>query len=685
MNPQSTPSRTEACRSSSSPATRVSAYLTNRGLGCNANPSKPQRQAARTPQNSPPPKPAIFRWIRGEPIGRGSYGCVYLGCNANTGEIIAVKQVELPKTQFAPTNQQIEMARALKFESKTLQDLDHPYIVRYLGYEESPESLNIFLEYVPGGTIESCLFQHGRFSEGLTKSFTSQILEGLEYLHCRGIIHRDLKAANILVDHSGICKISDFGISKRVDQLEARANTSLKGTVFWMAPEVVSPKNGGYDVKVDIWSVGCIVLEMWSGKRPWAGQETIAVMLKLHKDKLPPPIPKDLHLSKLALSFRDSCFATYVTLYSFNIRLTVLRSSNPAERPMAAELRKHPYLTPVSGWSFTQAEIKRPPEKLLSSQKQDAARLAVPEEKTSSRRSTSRMLRRPSSSSAPGRRPTNHQHTHFRNASEAVLPANPDSSRPPPLVFITPPGSPMKSAFGSTPEDDDQVFNWAATSDSSKSSYQRRKMFHVVNPDSDDSNDERSIRRRQSSKSPYIYRPPPLPSADIEPPFSSTLTAPNPLHLNTHYPQHSPSISPASALTSASTSYSTLSSGDTSDFGSSLWQKPPIGARPLPSPPSPLSHSDKKASVPLSRIESWHRPHLEDVYQHLDYYFPRHDVDRPVVKADTVASQPKDRHIRKSMRMVAQEQLNRNLSDPECRLKRSTTLWGGRIEELVIR
>ncbi len=72
-------------------------------------------------------------------------------------------------------------------------------------------------------------------------------------------------------------------ISKRVDQLEAaRANTGMKGTLFWMAPEVVSaPKSGGYDVKVDIWSVGCIVLEMWSGKRPWAGQEVVAVMFKV--------------------------------------------------------------------------------------------------------------------------------------------------------------------------------------------------------------------------------------------------------------------------------------------------------------------------------------------------------------------------------------------------------------------
>lgn len=675
MNSPTTSSRAQASleRPSVSLATRASTYLTT--IGSDIIPSTLRRQAARL-SHAFPPKP-IFQWIRGELIGKGSYGRVYMGCNANTGEIIAVKQVELPKKQFEQTNQQKEVANALKFESETLKDLEHPRIVRYLGYEESPESLNIFLEYVPGGSIESCLFQHGRFSEGLTKSFTSQILEGLEYLHCRGIIHRDLKAANILVDHLGNCKISDFGISKRVDQLEAaRANTGMKGTLFWMAPEVVSPpKGGGYDVKVDIWSVGCIVLEMWSGKRPWAGQEAVAVMLKLYKDRLPPPIPKDLHLSELAISFRNSCFA-----------------SNPAKRPMAAELRKHPYLTPVPDWSFTQAEVERPSEKLVLSLKRDTS---VPGEKASSRRSISRTLRRPSSSSALGPRPTNHQHMHFRNASEAVLPAKPDC-RPPPLVFITPPSSPMKSALGSTPEDDDQlVFNWAATSDSSKSSYQRRKMFYVVNPDPDDSDDERTIRRCKSSKLPYIYNPPPLPSADVKSPFSSTLTASDPLHLNTHYPQFSPSISSASTLISASTNYSTFSSSDTdSDFGGTLWQKPPISARPLPSPPPPppppRSHSDKRACARLSRIEckrdsAWHRPHLEDVYQRLDYYFPEHDVDRPVVKADRVASQPKDRLMRKSLRMVAQEQLNRNLSDPEHRVKRNTALWGGRIEELVIR
>lgn len=142
--------------------------------------------------------------------------------------------------------------------------------------------------------------KHGKFDEEVTKSFTEQILTGLEYLHSKGILHRvstlllkgvrttkpcclqDLKADNILVETTGVCKISDFGIAKRTDNIDGLgASTAMQGTVFWMAPEVIDPMKKGYDKKVDIWSVGCVVHEMWVGKRPWSGDEAIAVILKV--------------------------------------------------------------------------------------------------------------------------------------------------------------------------------------------------------------------------------------------------------------------------------------------------------------------------------------------------------------------------------------------------------------------
>lgn len=93
-------------------------------------------------------------------------------------------------------------------------------------------------------------------------------------------LSQDLKADNILVETSGVCKISDFGISKRTDDINmAGVHTSMQGTVFWMAPEVVNSKGKGYNSKIDIWSVGCVVFEMWTGQRPWLGKEAMAVLL----------------------------------------------------------------------------------------------------------------------------------------------------------------------------------------------------------------------------------------------------------------------------------------------------------------------------------------------------------------------------------------------------------------------
>ncbi|KAF7975173.1 hypothetical protein HWV62_10365 [Athelia sp. TMB] len=301
------------------------------------------------------PRP-IFKWVRGELIGKGTYGRVYLALNTTTGEMIAVKQVEIPKASSDKAGtKQAGFVKAFKSESGTLEELDHPNVVQYLGFEETPNFLSIFMEYVPGGSISSCLAKHGKFEEEVTKSFAEQILTGLEYLHSKNILHRDLRADNILVDKSGVCKIADFGISKRTDDInEVGELAEMKGSVFWMAPEVIDTPEKGYDKKVDIWSVGCVVLEMWAGKWPWTSDEAIAAILKvcggrllltvqlimdclqLHKSKLPPPIPDDVILSPMAHNFKNLCFAIH-----------------PEDRPTAAVLRKHLYLVLPPDWHFT--------------------------------------------------------------------------------------------------------------------------------------------------------------------------------------------------------------------------------------------------------------------------------------------------------------------------------------------
>lgn len=253
---------------------------------------------------------ATFRWFKGQMIGKGTYGKVYLGMNATTGEFLAVKQVQVSaKAANGDKNKMKELVAALDGEIDTMKDLDHENIVQYLGCERKEASISIFLEYISGGSVGSCLRKHGKFEEPVVSSLTRQTLAGLAYLHREGILHRDLKADNILLDLDGTCKISDFGISKKTDNIYGNdASNSMQGSVFWMAPEVVKNKDG-YSAKVDIWSLGCVVLEMFAGRRPWGKDEITAAIYKLGTG-VAPPIPDDVSgcISVQALSLMCDCF-----------------------------------------------------------------------------------------------------------------------------------------------------------------------------------------------------------------------------------------------------------------------------------------------------------------------------------------------------------------------------------------
>eukprot|EP00750_Incisomonas_marina_P031987 INCI87.1.p1 GENE.INCI87.1~~INCI87.1.p1 ORF type:complete len:1009 (-),score=143.18 INCI87.1:1061-4060(-) len=204
-----------------------------------------------------------WRWQRGEILGQGAFGTVYLGLNLNSGELMAVKQLDSNEV----TKKELML---LEHEVAMMRNLDHENITRYLGTDRTEDTLSIFLEYVPGGSIHSLLSRFGRFEETLTRTYTRQLLLGLEYLHRNGIAHRDIKGANILVANDGTVKLADFGASKSVGHKSLTA-TGIKGTPMWMAPEVIKQQKTvtGWK-KADIWSVGCTVIEMITGKPPWS-------------------------------------------------------------------------------------------------------------------------------------------------------------------------------------------------------------------------------------------------------------------------------------------------------------------------------------------------------------------------------------------------------------------------------
>eukprot|EP01137_Pigoraptor_chileana_P011611 Opistho-2@62749 len=268
-----------------------------------------------------------IRWQTSTLIGQGAFGKVYLGLNLETGELMAVKKVPL-------TIEYSGELRAMEKEINLLSTLHHDNIVHYMGTARDDQCLNIFLEYVPGGSIASLVAKFGSFTEQVMAVYTRQILMGLAYLHSNGIVHLDIKGANILVDNNGTIKLADFGTAGRlamtmsinsgVGHNSNGGGNPLRGTPYWMAPEVIKQKD--YGKPADIWSLGCTVLEMATGKPPWFKfKDYISAIFHIASSRESPEIPESL--SKEARDFLRVCF-----------------QRNPADRPTAAECLNHEFL-----------------------------------------------------------------------------------------------------------------------------------------------------------------------------------------------------------------------------------------------------------------------------------------------------------------------------------------------------
>ncbi|CAK9166448.1 unnamed protein product [Ilex paraguariensis] len=288
--------------------------------------------AAVSPQPAvPPPQvtakaelmPIKCQWQKGKLIGRGTFGSVYVASNLETGALCAMKEVEI----LPDDAKSAECIRQLEQEIKVLSQLKHPNIVQYYGSEMVGDRFHIYLEYVHPGSINKYIRDHCRaITESVVRNFTRHILCGLAYLHSTKTIHRDIKGANLLVDAYGVVKLADFGMAKHLTG--QAANLSLKGSPYWMAPELLQSamqKDTCSDLAlaVDIWSLGCTIIEMLNGKPPWSEYEGAAAMFRVLKEN--PPIPETL--SAEGKDFLHCCFRR-----------------NPAERPSASMLLEHRFV-----------------------------------------------------------------------------------------------------------------------------------------------------------------------------------------------------------------------------------------------------------------------------------------------------------------------------------------------------
>ncbi|XP_016464976.1 mitogen-activated protein kinase kinase kinase NPK1-like [Nicotiana tabacum] len=304
---------------------KINSCIRNSRVFSKLSPPPPALPSPKAVKDGGDAAPRPIRWRKGEMIGCGAFGQVYMGMNLDSGELLAVKQVLIAANSASKEKAQSHV-KELEEEVKLLKNLSHPHIVRYLGTVREEDTLNILLEFVPGGSISSLLGKFGSFPEPVIRTYTKQLLLGLDYLHKNGIMHRDIKGANILVDNKGCIKLADFGASKKVVELATISGAkSMKGTPYWMAPEVI--RQTGHSFSADIWSVGCTVIEMTTGKPPWSQQyQEVAALFYIGTTKAHPPIPE--HLSVEAKDFLLKCL-----------------QKEPELRLSASELLQHPFVT----------------------------------------------------------------------------------------------------------------------------------------------------------------------------------------------------------------------------------------------------------------------------------------------------------------------------------------------------
>lgn len=252
----------------------------------------------------------------GECVGKGNFGDVFKAMDKKSNKVYAIKVINLDSAD--------DMASLIQ-EIKFLSLFRSSFITKYYEAFVHEFQMYVVMEYCGQGSCSDLLRVVKKMPETLAAFVIRETLKGLQYLHLQGKVHRDIKAANILVTDNAEVKVGDFGVSGEITHTHIKRKTFV-GTPFWMAPEIIARKKyGGYDERVDIWSTGITTIELVRGAPPLLDQDPMKMVFQIPKSD--PPVLHGSRYSHFVKLFVKSCL-----------------QMEPKDRPKPLELLKHPFI-----------------------------------------------------------------------------------------------------------------------------------------------------------------------------------------------------------------------------------------------------------------------------------------------------------------------------------------------------
>src|SRR5580693_6513481 len=269
-------------------------------------------------------------------LGRGAMGVVYHAIDPNIGRPVAIKTINLGAV-LKPDEQE-RMRERLFREARSAGILSHPGIVTIYDVEQQGDLAYIAMEYVDGPTLDQLLSQPEAMPANRMFSILAQTAVALDYAHGKGIVHRDVKPANIMIAANGTAKITDFGIAKITASEQFTMTGSIVGTPHYMSPEQVQGQS--VDGQSDQFSLAVIAYEMLTGEKPYTGEHLTTVVYKIVAEEPPPPHRINSTLGgAIEVAMRKSLAkkpdGRFRTCQEFADTLEKACAASPGWRPMA--------------------------------------------------------------------------------------------------------------------------------------------------------------------------------------------------------------------------------------------------------------------------------------------------------------------------------------------------------------